>query len=166
MKAKVRLTDNYTGRSMNLIVRLVNTEFDKYEFSYGALSDYQQKKIENYFGKMNAYYTSVDILNYINKNEPCKITMYKVTAKTNGWIASHDVTFNGKTEITLADNLTLPEAQKRLLEFYNNDYSDKFGYAPNWGIAGCCSKGMARPTSPDGTRSYEYDSRYYSIEEN
>lgn len=66
MKAKVRLTDDYSGRSINLIVRLVNTESDKYEFSYGTLSDYQRKKIENYFGKMNAYYTSVDILNHIN----------------------------------------------------------------------------------------------------
>lgn len=62
MKAKVRISDKYTGRSINLIVNLENTFGDKYEFSYSKLSPYQRSKIEKFFGKMNAYYTNVDIL--------------------------------------------------------------------------------------------------------
>lgn len=44
MKAKVTLTDNYSGRNMSLIVNLGNTEGDKYEFTWDNLSDSQRKK--------------------------------------------------------------------------------------------------------------------------
>lgn len=51
MKARVRISDKYTGRSINLIVNLENTFADKYEFSYSKLSSYQRGKIEKFFGK-------------------------------------------------------------------------------------------------------------------
>ena len=63
MKAKVRLTDAFSGRSINVITKLVNTEFDKYEFSFANLSYFQRKKIEDFFGRENAYHTKVEIVN-------------------------------------------------------------------------------------------------------
>lgn len=63
MKAKVRLTDAFSGRSINVITKLVNTEYDKYEFSFSNLSDYQRKRIEYFFGKENAYHTKSEIFN-------------------------------------------------------------------------------------------------------
>ena len=63
MKAKVRLTDAFSGRSINVVTKLVNTEFDKYEFTFDSLSDYQRKKIEDFFGKENAYHTKVEVIN-------------------------------------------------------------------------------------------------------
>lgn len=85
---------------------------------------------------------------------------YKITGKTNGWIAQRDSLFKGKTEITLADNLTLKEAQEKILAFHNEDYDM------------CCEHwGIARRKNPhntwtetNGIRGYEYDSRYYRIE--
>ena len=67
MKAKVTLTDKFSNRSMNLIVELTNTENDKYEFTFDSLSDGQRKKIEDYFGKMQAYYTKAEIIKIYNK---------------------------------------------------------------------------------------------------
>lgn len=69
MKAKVKLTDTYTSRSINIITDLMNTYGDIYEFSFEMLSDRQHDKIEKFFGKMAAYYTKADILRvYNNKN--------------------------------------------------------------------------------------------------
>lgn len=67
MKAKVKLTDTYTGRSINIITELMNTYGDEYEFSFEMLSDRQHAKIENYFGKMNAYYTKAEIIKIYDK---------------------------------------------------------------------------------------------------
>ena len=63
MKAKVRLTDAFSGRIINVITKLVNTEDDKYEFSFANLSDYQRKRIEDFFGRENAYHTKAEIVN-------------------------------------------------------------------------------------------------------
>ena len=63
MKAKVRLTDAFSGRSINVITTLVNTEDNKYEFSFANLSDFQRKKIEDFFGRENAYHTESEIVN-------------------------------------------------------------------------------------------------------
>lgn len=87
---------------------------------------------------------------------------YRITGKTNGWIADRDSKFNGKCKIVIKDQLTLKDAYKELLDMYNKDNSDNS--APNWGIAVCQKKG-ASATFSDGTRCYEYDSRYYQIEE-
>ena len=63
MKAKVRLTDALSGRSINVITKLDNTEGNKYEFTFANLSDWQRKKIERFFGSMNAYHTKPEIIN-------------------------------------------------------------------------------------------------------
>lgn len=63
MKAKVRLTDAFSGRSINVITKLVNRRWDMYEFSFESLSDFQRKKIEDFFGKENAYHTKVEVIN-------------------------------------------------------------------------------------------------------
>lgn len=63
MKAKVRLTDSFSGRSINVITKLVNTEYDRYEFTFANLSDYQRKRIEYFFGRENAYHTKSEIVN-------------------------------------------------------------------------------------------------------
>lgn len=34
-----------------------------YEFSFDSLSDFQRKKIEDFFGKENAYHTKAEIIN-------------------------------------------------------------------------------------------------------
>lgn len=91
------------------------------------------------------------------------MSKYRIIGKTNSWIAQRDTTFDGRCEITIADQLDLKEAQKRLLDMYNEDNSD-FTTAPNWGIAVRQNRG-AQPTFPDGTRCYEYDSRFYEIVE-
>lgn len=63
MKAKVQLTDTYTGRSINIITTLVADDFTRdYGFSWATLTKYQRKKIEDYFGGRNAYYTKIEII--------------------------------------------------------------------------------------------------------
>ena len=87
--------------------------------------------------------------------------LYKITGRTNRWIAQRDHFFKGRCKITFSNNMTLRQAQIILLEYFNAD----FGYSyTSWG----CVLGNPRVTcwsSPDGTRGYEYDGRYYSIEE-
>lgn len=92
---------------------------------------------------------------------------YKIIGETNDYIANRDIHFNGKTKITLEAGLTLKEAQKALLRMYCEEIGE---YVPNWGIATQLSGERtnyttAYPTRQDGTRTYEYDSRYFSIEE-
>ena len=86
---------------------------------------------------------------------------YKIIGHTNPYIAQRDIHFNGKTTITLATGLTLKDAQKKLLQFFNEDYGTYFS---NWGLVRC-NHPYESSTHKDGTRSYEYDSRQYSIEE-
>ncbi|MCL2597277.1 MAG: hypothetical protein FWD66_06415 [Paludibacter sp.] len=69
---------------------------------------------------------------------------------------------------TLETGLTLKVAQKKLLEMYNNQYSSERNYAKNWGLAVIQSSPYlfgANKTFSDRTRSYEWDSRRYFIEE-
>ena len=90
---------------------------------------------------------------------------FKIVGKTNGYIAGRDILFNGKTEITLADNLSLKEAQRRLLFMFNECYETD---CKNWGMAVIARRYRAEgafKTRNDGTRCFEYDSRYFSIEE-
>lgn len=86
---------------------------------------------------------------------------YRIIGKTNGYIANRDIRFKGKTTIIIAKGLTLKEAQQKLLEFFNEDYGTYFS---NWGLVRC-NHPFEASTHKDGTRSYEYDSRYYSIEQ-
>lgn len=88
---------------------------------------------------------------------------YRIIGKTNGWIAQRDSKFNGRCEITIADQLNLKEAYKKLLDMYNEDNCN-YPSAPNWGVAVHQNRG-ACATFTDGTRSYKCDSRTYEIVE-
>lgn len=93
---------------------------------------------------------------------------YKIIGETNGWIAERDIKFNGKTKITIDKDLSLQDAQKRLLDMYNSYYEDERPYAKNWGLAVIHSQKHregANQTSPNGTRSFDFDSRCFSIVE-
>lgn len=90
---------------------------------------------------------------------------YRIIAKTNAWIAARDYQFNGRTEVVLEEGMPLKAAQRRLLEMFNQCYDTSY---TNWGIAVSATKGRfegAIPSFTDGTRSFEYDSRTYRIEE-
>ena len=71
---------------------------------------------------------------------------FKIIGRTNGWIAARDSQFKGKTEIDVEKNLTLKEAQRKLLSMFIECYD-------------------AYPTFDDSTRCFDYDSRTFSIEE-
>lgn len=91
----------------------------------------------------------------------------KITGKTNGWIASRDYRFDGKTEITIAAGLSLKEAQTKLLEMFNDFYEDEDGYeyAETWEDADKNDRrGKVRFSAHDGLHSFEYDSRIFEIE--
>lgn len=97
-----------------------------------------------------------------------KMKKFKIIGKTNSYIANRDARFNGKTEVVIESDLTLKEAQTILLEMFNEMYQEERGYCKNWGIAVIRSKKHsfgATATFKDGTRSFDYDSRLYSIEE-
>ena len=90
---------------------------------------------------------------------------FKIIGRTNGWIAARDSQFKGKTEIDVEKNLTLKEAQRKLLSMFNECY--ELGCS-NWGMAVIASKERAEgayKTHDDGTRCFDYDSRTFSIEE-
>lgn len=91
---------------------------------------------------------------------------YRIIGRTNSWIAQRDAMFKGRTSVDIVNGLTLREAQKKLLDMYNTDYSDNRVYCSNWGLAVIQSNrhGVGAYNSC-GTRHYEYDSRVYSIEE-
>ena len=89
---------------------------------------------------------------------------FKIIGRTNGWIAARDSQFKGKTEIVIADNLTLKEAQRRLLFMFNECYETD---CKNWGMAVMARKNRAEgayKTHDDGTRCFDYDGRTFSIE--
>lgn len=89
---------------------------------------------------------------------------YKIVGRTNGYIAKRDFRFNGKTTIVIRKGLTLRKAQGALLIFFNWDYANEIGKPyKNWGLVRCNFPYQTSSHS-DGTRSYEYDSRYFSIE--
>jgi hypothetical protein len=53
------------------------------------------------------------------------MTTYKITASTNGYIASRDIHFNGRTSYTVIDGLTHEKALEKLNDFCLSDYSDE-----------------------------------------
>ena len=90
---------------------------------------------------------------------------FRIVGITDGWIAAKDSQFNGKTEIVIVDNLTLKEAQRKLLSMFNECY--ELGCS-NWGMAVIATKSRvfcAYKTHDDGTRCFDYDGRTFSIEE-
>ena len=85
---------------------------------------------------------------------------YKITGLTNSWIAQRDGQFRGRTSITIEEGLSLKEAQRTLLQMLNDCYDSNW---INWGLA--CIHNDNAGSRLDGTRYFEYDSRYFSIEE-
>lgn len=95
------------------------------------------------------------------------MTTFKIIAQTNGYIANRDITFNGNTEVIIESGLSLKEAQSKLLDLYNEKYENERPFASNWGLAVIQSKPFADgavSTFQDGTRSFDWDSRNYSIQ--
>ena len=93
---------------------------------------------------------------------------YSIIAQTNGYIAQKDAMFSGKTEAILHSGLSLKKAYRILLDMYNDMFSDERSHALNWGLAVIQSKDHsdgARPTNSNKTRSFEYDSRIFTIVE-
>ena len=90
-------------------------------------------------------------------------TTYRIIGNTNSWIAQRDINFAGKTEITIKSGLTLSQAREALLDLFCQDYDV---YFPNWGVAMNSKLGRTYASHcQDGTYSYWWDSRTYSIEE-
>lgn len=87
--------------------------------------------------------------------------LYKITGKTNRWLAQRTPLFKGKEYITIVNNLTLHQAHEIMRAFFNCDYNTAYD---NWELVLSHHPSLAWSCS-DGTRGYEYDSRYYSIEE-
>lgn len=50
---------------------------------------------------------------------------FKITASTNGYIASRDIHFNGRTSYTVIDGLTEEEAISKLNDFCLDDYQNE-----------------------------------------
>ena len=89
---------------------------------------------------------------------------YSIKARTNGYTASRDAEFNGKTEISIKDGLTMKDARKELLSMFNRKYGTSY---TNWWTAVRETRNDvfgARPTFSDGTRAFDYDGRTYFIE--
>jgi hypothetical protein len=86
---------------------------------------------------------------------------YKIVEETNSYIAQRDIEFNGRTSIVIYEDLTLREAQKKLLDMFNEDYDTCY---PNWGLVRAHFP-FNSSTYSDGTHSYEFDSRRYGIVE-
>lgn len=80
---------------------------------------------------------------------------YKIIEKTAGQ----------RTVKIIETNLELKDAQKELLELFNRRHDLN---AKKWGLAVILTKDRhdgATPTFRDGTRSFSYDNKTYSIEE-
>lgn len=92
------------------------------------------------------------------------MTTYSIELKfQNPYIGSR----NGSGNRSLYTGLSLKDAQSKLLAIYNEKYDGERPYARNWGLAVIQSKPFvfgAVPTFKDGTRSFDWDSRSYSIE--
>jgi hypothetical protein len=68
----------------------------------------------------------------------------------------------------IESGLSLKEAREMLLDMFNTKFEWEVGYAPNWGMAVIKTKKFAdgaNKTHRDGTRSFSWDSRVFSIEE-
>lgn len=105
---------------------------------------------------------------FCNKNMKANEKRYNIVAETNPYLANRLAEFNGKCRVVKEENLTLKEAQEELLRMYNKTFEDERPYAYNWGLAVIQSQRQvdgAFRTCSDGTRTFEYDSRRYRIEE-
>jgi len=99
----------------------------------------------------------------MNDKEETAMKTYRIVRKTNPYLAQR--CHGDKTYEVLHEGLALKEAYKILLDMYN-EYADHI--MPNWGMAVCHDingSTEAYKTHSDGTRSFEWDSRMFEIEE-
>ena len=69
-KVRTKVTFINNGRQVNLVIKCTESELSDYreriiserELVYDNLSDGQRRKIEKFYGKMNAYYSQIEIL--------------------------------------------------------------------------------------------------------
>lgn len=88
---------------------------------------------------------------------------YQIIGRTNSYIAQRDGQFNGKCEIIISSGLTLSQARTELLRMFNQNYETCY---PNWGVVMHSRLGNDKCSHfSDGIYRFEYDSRYYIIEE-
>ncbi len=91
--------------------------------------------------------------------------LYYIKATTNRFIAQRKPEFNNSCNIIIANNLTLKEANKKLLELWNKSFADERGYATNWSVAVRKSKKYPTDSIYSGKfRAFEDDGVKYSIE--
>lgn len=90
---------------------------------------------------------------------------YKIVrVHTNPYIASCR---GEKIRTTLFDMLTKKDAYEKMLDIYNDKFSDDRPYADTWYKAVCQSRRFidgANRTYSDGTRTIYWDSRIYVME--
>lgn len=105
MKAKVNLIDNYSGRNINIICEVENVAYvgepDKWGYNPALLSDYQRKKIEDFFGVEQAYHTTSEIV----KTYPTVEYIYATMASNN--------------EFDNFKNMTMKEIVKYIIHNHN-----------------------------------------------
>lgn len=89
---------------------------------------------------------------------------YRITARTNQYIANRSILFRGNTEIVMYSGMSLKDARERLLCMFNSMFDAS---VPNWGMAVIRTQKRcdgAASTFKDGTRSFSFDSRTFTIE--
>lgn len=90
MKAKVTLTDSYSGRSINLICEVDNIAFigedDKYIYDPHLISKRQQKKTEDFFGgREAAYHTKAEIVKLMPAENDAYREVLQYAPLFNNW---------------------------------------------------------------------------------
>ncbi len=63
MKAKVRLMDPRSGKSMNIVIN----GYDRAARWYAQATERQRRKAEAFFGKRKAYHVACDVLSLVDK---------------------------------------------------------------------------------------------------
>lgn len=87
---------------------------------------------------------------------------YRIIGRTNAYIAQRSSLFQGKTRVVIISDLDYELAKKTLLQFFNQDYQTSFA---TWANVRSSRYSDVTWTHKDGTRGYEYDSRYFEMEE-
>lgn len=87
---------------------------------------------------------------------------YRIIGRTNAYIAQRSSLFKGKTRVVIESGLDYDPARKRILLFFNQDYQTTFA---TWANVRSSRYADVTWTLKDGTRGYEYDSRYFEMEE-
>ena len=87
---------------------------------------------------------------------------YRIIGRTNAYIAQRSSLFQGKTRIVISSDLDKDVAKKRILLFFNQDYDTAFA---TWANVRSSRYADVTWTHKDGTRGYEYDSKYFEMEE-